>query len=457
MEKSANNHRIGIFIRLMFLIVPLFALSIFFEQAGLFVLVSIVFSVLYFLFMRKYLWVLLVLVVPSLAIGKMIDIPITATWVYEARAAELFLIIAGAMYFLDSYLNRRLANFRIDAIAFILYLYLMASIASILYIVDFRLFVFGLKVAAYGFLAYFLTRQLIDSKRKIEIFLMGISATVIILSLQIYYKFYALGFSSKFFFERNTILLPIAPIATTAAILAFLVPVLLAFYFQLSRKRLLRPFVILSVVLGLTAVFLSLGKGAILSLSLALVFLFVRLKNSRVPLLLLGLWFVFLSYVMLNPFFSGLLSRIKATFVDANTRYRLLEYETSWELINSHPLLGVGSGQQLHYFKEMLDFETAQLINNFFVQAQVDLGVIGSGLIIALILAIMVKARRAIKASKRNGGYYLVLLYGFSASLIVAFINGLVEVTFYALPYAIIFWALMGVFANVQQMAKSFK
>jgi O-antigen ligase len=457
MDRSAKNNRISIFIRLMLLVVPLFALSIAFEQAGLFVLTGIVFAVLYFLFFRKYLWLLLVLAPPSLCVGDLIDIPVTANWVYEARAAEIFLIIATLLFFLDSYLNRRIANFRIDAIALALYLYMMASIASILYIIDFRLFVFGLKVAVYAFISYFLARQLLDSKKKIEAFLMGISATVIILSLQIYYKFYELGFSSKFFFERNTILLPIGPIATTAAILALLVPLLLAFYFQLSRTRILRPFVILAVVLGLTAVFLSLGKGAIASLLVGLLFLFVKMKNSRIPLLLMGLWFVFLSYILLNPFFSGLLVRIKSTFVDTNTRFRVLEYETSWELIKDHLLFGVGSGQQLHYFKEMLDFETAQLVNNFFVQAQIDLGLVGLGLVFTLLIAIMVKARKAVRSSLANGGYYMILLYGFAASLIVAFLNGLVEVTFFALPYAIIFWLLMGVYSNVQQLAKSFK
>jgi O-antigen ligase len=96
------------------------------------------------------------------------------------------------------------------------------------------------------------------------------------------------------------------------------------------------------------------------------------------------------------------------------------------------------------------------LVNNFFVQALIDLGVVGLGLVMALVGGIMKKARSAIKLSLAHGGYYVVLLYGFGASLIVAFLNGLVEVTFFALPYAIIFWLLMGAYANIQHLAKSF-
>ncbi len=455
-KNKENNNRIATFVRLMVLVVPLFVVSVIFEKVGLFVMAGIMFSSLYFLFLRKYLWFLLVLAGPSLCLGKIIDIPISSEWIYEARAAEIFLLITTVLYFLDSYLNRKITTFRIDFIAFVLYLYVLASSASIFYIVDFRLFVFGMKVVIYSFLAYFLTRQLIDSKRKIEWFMYGICSTVVILALQIFYKFYSMGFSTKFFFERNTILLPIGPIATTAAILAFLIPIILAFYFQLSSKRIVRPIVITAVIVGVTAVFLSLGKGAIISLMLGLLYLFVKLKNSRVSLFLMGLWFVFLAYLLLNPFFSGLFERFRNTFVDNNTQFRMLEYKTSWELISKHSLFGIGVGQQLGYFKKILDFETAGLVNNFFVQSLIDLGVVGLGLVVALVGGIYKKVRVAIKASLQNGGYYVVLLYGFGASLIVAFINGLVEVTFYALPYAIIFWLLMGVYANIQQLAKSF-
>lgn len=455
-ENKQNNNRIGTFIRLMVLVVPLFVLSIIFEKVSLFALAGVLFASLYFLFLRKYLWFLLVLAPPSLCLGKIIDIPITADWAYEARAAEIFLLITTVLYFLDAYLNRKITTFRIDFIAFVLYLYVLASAASLFYVVDFRLFVFGMKVVIYSFLSYFLTRQLIDSKKKIEWFLFGISATILILGFQIFYKFYSMGFSSKFFFERNTILLPIGPIATTAAILALLIPIVLAFYFQLSKRHISRPIIITIVLVGVTAVFLSLGKGAIASLLLGLLYLFIRLKNSRVSLLLMGLWFLFLSYVMLNPFFSGLLERIKTTFVDNNTQFRLLEYKTSWELISKHTLFGVGIGQQLHYFKEMLGLETSELVNNFFVQSLIDLGVVGLGLVVALTGGIIKQARSAVKLSLANGGYYVVLLYGFGASLMVAFLNGLVEVTFFALPYAIIFWLLMGVYTNIQHLAKSF-
>ncbi len=450
-----KNNNISKFIRTMVLIIPLFLLAIFAGEFGIHIMFFTLLTASAFLFFKKYLWVLVVLSAPSLCLGTIINIPIIANWNYEARLAEIFILIVALLYFLELYLNKKFTNIKIDAISFILYLYLLVALVSFLHIVDFRLFVFGMKTIIYSLLAFFLTRQLIDSASKMKWFFYGISATVIMLSLQLFYKFYALGFSAKFFFERNTILLPIGPIATTAAILALLIPITFAFYFQLGIRRMESLFVVLAAVLGTTAVFLSLGKGAIASLSLGFLYLFFKLKNKRLSFILMGLWFLFFAYFLLNPFLSGLLLRIKTTLVDNNTEYRLLEYKTSWQIIKTHPWFGVGAGQQLQYFKKILNFDTAQLINNYFVQAMIDFGVIGLSLAIALFSVIMKRAKSITKNLQIAGSKYAIMLYGFSASLLVAFLNGLVEVTFFALPYAIIFWLLMGVNYNIQEMAKN--
>ena len=47
-------------------------------------------------------------------------------------------------------------------------------------------------------------------------------------------------------------------------------------------------------------------------------------------------------------------------------------------------------------------------------------------------------------ANKNNQD--IALKFGLMAGLIAAFFNGLVEVTFFALPYAIIFWLVLGLF-----------
>ena len=159
------------------------------------------------------------------------------SWVYEARIPEIFLFLAAVVYFLEIYLKADYERVKFDKISFLLLCYLGLSLASFAYIKDPRLFVFGIKVPAFGLLAYFLSINLLDDYKKIKTFFYGVASTTVILSIQVFAKFYQMGFSTKFFFERNLINIPIGPIATTAAILSILVLIVLGFYFQLQKEK----------------------------------------------------------------------------------------------------------------------------------------------------------------------------------------------------------------------------
>lgn len=389
----------------------------------------------------------MIISIPSLTLGKILNISITANWVYEARLAEILILISALLFILDILFGDVVKKIKINFIVVLLYIYLLFSLYSYQRIVDFRYFIFGLKVAVYGFLAYFLALNLINSKKKIIAFLYGLSITSFVLSLQIFFKFYEMGFSSAFFFERSTILIPIGPIATSAAILAFLTPLNLVFYYYLDKTNKSKPFIFVSFVLSFLAVFLTLGKGAILSLFVGLFFIFVRLKNKRVAFMLFFLIFLSVAYFIFNSFLVGLIERITFIFADRNTDFRIKEYTTGWRLIKDNFIFGVGTGQQLVYFKKLLNMETSNLVNNFFLQAMIDLGIIGFSLIVLLIYSIIKKIKKIIKLIGKNKEF--ILGVGFVASMIIALLNGLVEVTFYALPYAIIFWLSLGVFENI--------
>ena len=286
-------------------------------------------------------------------------------------------------------------------------------------------------------------------------------------------KFYQTGWSSKFFFERNTIFVPIGPVATSAAILAFLTPIILALYFKEKNQK-IKFLIFIAFIASFLAVFLTLGKAAIASLFIGLLYIIFKSK-SKIPFVLFSLWFIILAYFAFNPYLTGLFERVRTTFIDVNTEFRLKEYKTGWELIRARPVLGVGAGQQLVYFKEKLDLETGQQVNNYFLQAFIDLGAIGLALAAGIFLSVFKKSLK-ILSSTFPAGYYAsrenyppqsirapesagysgkvldkknILAVGFFASLIVAALNGLAEVTFYAPPYAIIFWLVFGVFENI--------
>jgi len=430
--------------RLVILIGGVFIFLLISGKASLFVCLSIAVIALIYAFGRNYLWLFLVLAPISLVLGQIIYIPITTGWIYEASLAEIFLGLTAVVFFLDVYLNNKFTKVEFDQIIIILLIYLLFSLAAVFYAVDWRLYIFGLKIGVFSFLAYFLSINILQEKKHKIFLLISLCLTGFILSLGVMLKFYGMGFSSEFFFSRNTIIIPFGPLATTAAMLSFLAPIILGFYFSLTPSNKSKPYIFILFIFSFFGVFISLGKGAIISLLLGLGYLFLKLKKKRPAFILFFLSFVLLGYLFLNPFLAGIFTRIKTTLVDVNTEFRIKEYKTGWELFSAHPWFGVGPGQQLLYFKKMLNMENREQVNNFFLQTVLDLGIIGGIILIMLLRSIFQKFKKIL--SDKNKA--IALKFGFSAGLIAAFFNGLVEVTFYALPYAIIFWLVLGIFLD---------
>jgi O-antigen ligase len=176
----------------------------------------------------------------------------------------------------------------------------------------------------------------------------------------------------------------------------------------------------------------------------------MKIRSSRLPVILFGGWFLVMAFLFFNPYLGGLFERMRNTFVDTNTSFRVLEYKTSFNVIKDNYLIGVGSGQQLHYFKDLLEYSTgqAQLVNNYFLQALIDLGIAGLFIFCLLFWQIY-------KLTRNNKLELKYLHIGFTAALICALINGLAEVTIFALPYAICFWFLLGALKNLSFYEKS--
>ncbi len=440
-------------VKLLILIVLPFLFLIIFNLANLYTILAVIFLFGGYFFLRDYIWFLLILALPALALGQFINFPITANWVYEATLSEVLLIVAALIFFIDKFINGKVSEIKINSLLFLLFIYLIFSALSFFHIIDFRLYIFGLKLIAFSFLAYFLALNLLTRKNKIKYFIYSLSATVLILAGQLVIKFYQMGWSTKFFFERNFITIPLGPIATTAAILVLILPIILSHYFHLNNQEKIKPFMFLIFICGSLAVFLTLGKAAILSLLIGVFYLFIKIKEKRVIIVLTMLAFMILSFIFFSSFFTGLYERISATLVDVNSQFRILEYQTGWKLVSDNFWLGVGPGQQLYYFKKMLNYETAQLVNNFFLQAWIDLGLIGLALVFFMFIKIIKQAKVLAKKIKNHN---LIIYYGFTAALLASLANGLVEVTFFALSYGIIFWAIIGVLYNLENYEKTF-
>jgi len=156
--------------------------------------------------------------------------------------------------------------------------------------------------------------------------------------------------------------------------------------------------------------------------------------------------FVTSSFIFLNSFFEGLFFRISHVFIDVSSKFRLLELRMDINLIENNFWTGVGSGQQIIYYSRNLFPGYKQLVNNFFLQTFIDLGVLGISTAFLMIITIWKKIK---KIMKNKNQFNNPIYYGFIASMIAVLINGQVEVTLFALPYGIIFWMLLGVFSNL--------
>lgn len=446
-KKSLENNRLSILYRLLLISAILMAFLIFFNFISFYIISSLLVFILTYILFRKCVWIFLVFTIPALIFGQFIDFEIRPNWIYEISLAEIFIILTSLIFLFHKFLIKKIGEIKINFLSFSLFFYLIISIASFWHIIDFKLYVAGLKVIVFSFLSYFLAFNILNNKKKIKWFLYGLSTATFILSIQIFIKFYNMGFSKEFFFNRSFIMIPIGPIALVSSILAILLPIVLAFYFYINNDNKFKPISFFSFAFSWTAIFLTLGKSAILSLALGLSYFFLKLKDKRIIAALSISLFFILSYIFFMPFFSGLYERVVNTFVDKNTDFRILEYKVCWKIIKDNLWFGVGSGQQLLHYSKMLYPDYRQWVNNFFLQSFVDLGVFGLSILL-LIIGNIFRLIRKVK-NKISIKNEIIIYYGFIASFIIAFLGGMFEVTFFAIPYAIIFWLCLGVFSNL--------
>ncbi|MDD4333166.1 MAG: O-antigen ligase family protein [Patescibacteria group bacterium] len=437
--------RIGVLARLLILTLPFLVLLIWLDIANIYIISAIFVLALVYVF-KKHIWLLPIISLPLLAFGQIIYIPITPSWVYEASIAEAAIIFSTLVILIDAFINQKIKDLKFNNLFIGLFIYFVLSVASFTRIIDFRLYVYGIKIVALAMLSYFIALNLFNTRERIRAFFLGLASLILVLSAQIFVKFYALGFSLKFFFFRNDISIAIGPIAIVSAILVLALPLILAASFVSKGRD--KLFLSIAFSFGSLAVFLSLGKGAIISLSLGLVYLFVRFKTKRVAFFSAASLFVAASYLFFESFFSGIFFRMSQMFTDVSSKFRVMELEAIAKIISEHFWLGVGSGQQMIYYTRYLFRDYRQLANNFLLQSWMDLGIVG---LLAIIVLIIIFVKNTKRVKKELNTRFLVLYYGFVACFLVALFNGLVEVTFFAIPYAIIFWLMAGAFSNLKK------
>jgi O-antigen ligase len=443
-KNLANNPNFIKRIVFIFLCFLMYFGLLYLNLANYFLILAIFVLIVAYIFKDK-IWLLLILTVPSLSLGSFLHLQVNPNWVYEASLAEVFILIVFLVSILDLFLSSKKVKIKYDGILIVLFLYLLLSILSINRIIDFRLFVYGIKIITFFILSYFIALNYLNTKKRIKWFVYSLCLTVLLLAFEILFKFYQTGLSLDFFFNRNNIFITMGPIATVTAILVMILPLVLAFYYQRSKEK-DGIFILIIFLIGAMSIFLSLGKSAIISLAVAFVYLFFKFKTKRIAMTISALFVASFGLLVFGSFFEGLFFRLSRVFIDVSTRFRLLELETVIDIINNHFWLGVGSGQQMIYYSRYLYPDYNQLVNNFFLQSFVDLGVVGFGLALIILFLII---KKVLNISKKVSDNMRPIYYGGVASMLAVLLNGQVEVTLFALIYGIIFWMILGAFSNL--------
>jgi len=122
------------------------------------------------------------------------------------------------------------------------------------------------------------------------------------------------------------------------------------------------------------------------------------------------------------------MNRFQSSGDDDNSRQRLIYWKRGAEMIQDHPVLGVGYYNFIPYFNDHYSSDikgTAELPHNIFVQVGTDAGAIGLGVYVALILSSF-SATRAIRLrlKDQDQSWLYNISYGYDAAMVGFLIAG---------------------------------
>ncbi len=233
----------------------------------------------------------------------------------------------------------------------------------------------------------------------------------------------------------------------------FLSPLLfLSFYiYSLVKNKILKILLITDYLLLITVIYLTYSYGAWLGLIGAVIFILIFLK--------IRLRYIFLFFLIIILFFSFQASSYKFQgFLDfsyPSLKSRLVIWQSSWEIIKDHSLIGIGPGMfQKYYLDEQINFEpylewAVPQPHNIFLAFWLQTGIIG---LMGLIWLLIVFFKNALRFDLCKGRTSIILIVLVS-SMICILIHGLVDTTYWKNDLAIIFWLITALMSKVGRLS----
>jgi len=237
--------------------------------------------------------------------------------------------------------------------------------------------------------------------------------------------------------------------------LTFMLPISMSLLFS-RIKGIYKSMCGLTLVVGIGALICTLSRAGWSSLAIAiLVVLLLSFSKSRGKTGLnnfiistMGILIIVLVISTVNPQFLKIINRrIFSDDYDA-ARSRIPQMQIAWNMIKSHPFLGVGIN---NYTEVMGDYDTTDIrltsitsyqVHNIFLQIAAEMGIIGFLIFIWVISTVYKEGLRLIKSSEGlMSGVVIGVIAGISAFLV----HGLVDAASPGNHLFLIFWFLAGI------------
>ena len=205
-------------------------------------------------------------------------------------------------------------------------------------------------------------------------------------------------------------------------------------------SRAWRSIFLVLLMMGLGSVIATNSRGALVGVAGAMLWLVMKSKQ-RVRALLVIILVACIGYSVMP---EESLQRFEKAGDDYTSNTRLKRWNDGIEIINNHPLLGVGYANWIRYYREQYPpaegLEPWGLPHNIFIDAAAELGYPGLTLFVLMILATFVVNARTRREALQHGDTFSVhITHGLDAGMVGFLISGsFVSVLWY--PY---FWIAM--------------
>ncbi len=206
-------------------------------------------------------------------------------------------------------------------------------------------------------------------------------------------------------------------------------------------------------VTAIASVVATSSRGAMLGAAAAVLWMALRSKKKVAVALVMV---VPLAFVVYNAVPSESLSRFETAGTDSTSQARLKRWKDGMEIMSQYPVLGIGYANWPEYYERNyrpLPGQRLGLSHNIFIDAGAELGYIGLGVFLLMVLFTFVNNYRTRKAALALDNKFLFYMaHAFDAGMIGFLVSAsFVSVLFY--PYFWIAAAFTVALNNVAQRA----